>query len=100
MFYVLSSQRIRYIDAFGAMGWLDATQLNVFPALVEHEEQALIGALTPGDAVARSFRLLGADRFGVDWMRHGRRVRVALNEPRNELDALHAALTAERRQLC
>lgn len=99
VFYLLRPQRIRYIGGFGAMGWLDAAQWDGFPALAEHEEQALIDALTPGDAAARGFRLLGVDRFGADWVQHGRRARVALNEPQNDLETLHAALAAELRRL-
>ncbi|WP_338925950.1 pyridoxamine 5'-phosphate oxidase family protein [Mycetohabitans endofungorum] len=99
VFYVLRPQRIRYIGGFGAMGWLDAAQWDGLPALAEHEEQELIDALTPSDAAARGFRLLGVDRFGADWVQHGCRARVALNEPRNGLEALRAALAAELRQL-
>ncbi|MCG1019593.1 MULTISPECIES: HugZ family protein [Burkholderiaceae] len=99
VFYVLRPQRIRYIGGFGTMGWLDAAQWDGLPALAEHEEQALIDALTPSDAAARGFRLLGVDRFGADWVQHGCRARVALNEPQNDLEALRAALAAELRQL-
>ncbi|KAG0162730.1 hypothetical protein DFQ28_010902, partial [Apophysomyces sp. BC1034] len=98
VFYVFRPQCIRYIGGLGAMGWLDAAELDAFPPIPENDEQALIDALTPNDAAARDFRVLGVERFGVDWMRHGRRARVALTEPRSDVDELRVVLAAELRQ--
>jgi putative heme iron utilization protein len=99
VFFVLTPHRMRYIGGFGAMGWLDAAELDALVHLSADDEQALIDELTPADAASRDFRLLGIDHFGADWMQGGKRGRVALAEPQMDLEVLRNALAKELAQI-
>lgn len=95
IFFTLRPDRMRYIGGFGAMGWLDAAELDALAPLESDDEQALIDSLTPADAQSRDFRLLGIDRLGADWIQRGKRGRIALTEPMMDLEVLRNALAKE-----
>ncbi|OQS44440.1 HugZ family protein [Chromobacterium haemolyticum] len=63
-FYRLRPQRLRYIEGFGRMGWLEAEQWLDGPTLEAEQEAEL---LTQSAALPAGVRLLGADCHGIDY---------------------------------
>ncbi|WP_374420612.1 HugZ family protein [Chromobacterium sp.] len=91
-FYRLRPQRLRYIEGFGRMGWLEAEQWLDGPTLEPEQEAEL---LTQSSAVPADVRLLGADCHGIDYEIAAERRRLAFP------DALTAAeLFARWPELC
>ncbi|MEJ0003164.1 MAG: pyridoxamine 5'-phosphate oxidase family protein [Pararobbsia sp.] len=72
-FFTLVPAKLRHIGGFGAMGWLDAHELNPIAPLDDAEEAALLDDIAP--ALPAGIRLLGIDRYGVDFERDRVRAR-------------------------
>jgi hypothetical protein len=64
-FFTLVPERLRHIGGFGAMGWIDAHELNLLAPLEEAEEIALLD--NANRALPDTIRLLGIDRRGIDY---------------------------------
>ncbi|MFM0042177.1 pyridoxamine 5'-phosphate oxidase family protein [Paraburkholderia sediminicola] len=91
-FWAMRLERLRYIGGFGAMGWLDGTELDPLPPLGFDEEDALIRHFAGHSAVAGGFQLLGVDRYGADLKLDGTRTRFAFADVKLNTETLHAAL--------
>ena len=91
-FRVLEIGRMRYIGGFGAMGWLDADELDPLEPLSDEEETALIEYFDRHVGRPALVRLAGVDRYGADLTVQGRRSRYAFDSPKTEIDALEQAL--------
>ncbi|MGN6083528.1 HugZ family protein [Trinickia sp.] len=91
-FRVLEIGRMRYIGGFGAMGWLDAEELDPLEPLSDEEETALIEYFDRHVGRPALVRLAGVDRYGADLTVQGRRRRCAFDSPKTEIDALEQAL--------
>lgn len=90
-FFTFVPARLRHISGFGAMGWVDAHELNTVAPLDEVEEAALIEAQS--GAFPASIRLLGIDRFGIDFARDGQRLRERFENPAIDSAALTEAIS-------
>lgn len=73
-FYRLRPQRLRYIEGFGRMGWLEAEQWLDGPMLEPEREAEL---LAQSAALPAGVRLLGADCHGIDYEIAATRRRLA-----------------------
>lgn len=75
-FVRLIPKRLRYIGGVGSMGWLEADDWTGVPTLPLEAEDELIRTMTP--QVGFGIRLLGVDRFGIDFEARSTRVRQRL----------------------
>ncbi len=91
-FWVLSLERLRYIGGFGAMGWLDADELDPLEALSFEEETALTEFFDRHPRRGGELELAGVDRYGVDLKIGGRRTRFMFDAPKLDSTSLHEAL--------
>jgi hypothetical protein len=91
-FRVLEIERMRYIGGFGAMGWLDAAELDPLEPLADEDENALIEYFNGRMPSATSARLAGVDRYGADLNVDGRRRRFPFDCAKTDLPALEQAL--------
>ncbi|RZF31182.1 pyridoxamine 5'-phosphate oxidase [Paraburkholderia sp. UYCP14C] len=91
-FWIMELERLRYIGGFGAMGWLDGSELDPLPPLAASEEDALIAEFGQRLSGAGGVVLLGVDRYGADLKRNGARHRFAFDNGRADTDSLRAAL--------
>ncbi|RKF40590.1 HugZ family protein [Paraburkholderia fungorum] len=91
-FWVMRLERLRYIGGFGAMGWLDGTELDPLPPLGFAEENALIEYFAAHSSSAQGLQLLGVDRYGADLKQDGVRIRFAFDDAKCNTETLHAAL--------
>ena len=91
-FRVLEIERMRYIGGFGAMGWLDAEELDLLEPLTDEDETALIEYFDRRVSRPAVVRLVGVDRYGADLKVQGQRVRFAFDSAKTELSALEQAL--------
>jgi heme iron utilization protein len=73
MFFRIQPRRIRYIAGVGSMGWFEAADWSALPALDPAEESALLHAAAAG--IPARLAVLGADRFGIDYLEDGERQR-------------------------
>ncbi|KMN83962.1 pyridoxamine 5'-phosphate oxidase [Chromobacterium sp. LK11] len=73
-FYRLRPQRLRYIEGFGRMGWLEAEQWLDGPTLEPEREAELLDRAA---ALPAGVRLLGADCHGIDYESAAARRRLA-----------------------
>jgi heme iron utilization protein len=64
-FFTLVPDRLRHIGGFGAMGWIEAHQLNAIAPLDEAEETTYLD--NASRALPDIIRLLGIDRLGIDY---------------------------------
>jgi hypothetical protein len=64
-FFTLVPERLRHIGGFGAMGWIDAHELNTLAPLEEAEEMAWLD--NASRVLPDTIRLLGIDRRGIDY---------------------------------
>jgi hypothetical protein len=92
-FWTLHIERLRYIGGFGAMGWLDGTDIDTLDPLPAGEEQALIQVADSLPARGDDFTLLGVDRHGADLRIDGQRIRHVFETPQLDTPTLHAALS-------
>lgn len=91
-FRVLEIERMRYIGGFGAMGWLDAAELDPLEPLSDDEETALIEYFDRRVSRPALVRLVGVDRYGADLKVDGRRYRHAFDSAKTEMSAFERAL--------
>lgn len=75
-FVRLVPKRLRFIGGMGTMGWLEEHDWSAIPALALEAEDDLIRTVTP--QVGSGIRLLGLDRFGIDFEARSHRVRQRL----------------------
>ncbi len=91
-FRVLEIERMRYIGGFGAMGWLNAEELDPLAPLSDEDETALIeyveGRISPSALV----QVAGVDRYGADLLVDGERLRYAFDCPKTDMAELEQAL--------
>lgn len=93
-FRVLEIERMRYIGGFGAMGWLDAAELDPLEPLADDDETALIDYFNRHVPNPALVRLAGVDRYGADLKVDGQRRRHTFDSPKTDLSALEQALAA------
>jgi hypothetical protein len=79
MFFRLSLERLRYIGGFGAMGWIEAADFDVLPAVGDDEESEMIAIFA--DVSGEQATLLGVDRYGGDLVIQGTRQRFKFDIP-------------------
>ena len=91
-FWVLSLERMRYIGGFGAMGWLDAEELDPLEPLSFEEETALTEFFDRHPRRGAGLDLAGIDRYGADLKIGGHRTRFMFDAPRLDSTSLHQAL--------
>jgi heme iron utilization protein len=75
-FFTLVPARLRHIGGFGAMGWIDAHELNTIAPLEEAEETIYLDNACR--ALPDIIRLLGIDRLGIDYELAGVRHRFLI----------------------
>lgn len=91
-FRVLEIERMRYIGGFGAMGWLDAAELDPLEPLSDEDETALIDYFDRHISRPGQVRLAGVDRYGADLKVDGQRRRHAFDSAKTEMPELERAL--------
>lgn len=91
-FCVLEIERMRYIGGFGAMGWLDAQELDPLDPLTDEDETALIDYFDRHVGRPALVRLAGVDRYGADLKVNGVRRRYPFDCEKTEMSALEQAL--------
>jgi hypothetical protein len=91
-FWVMTLERMRYIGGFGAMGWLDGSELDPFEPLGFDEERALLEFFDAHPQRPDHLELIGIDRYGADLKHEGARSRFTFDEVAKNADSLHAAL--------
>jgi heme iron utilization protein len=91
-FCALEIERMRYIGGFGAMGWLDAEELDPLDPLSDEDETALIEQFDRHVSRPSVVRLAGVDRYGADLKLEGRRHRYPFDSAKTDLRALERAL--------
>jgi hypothetical protein len=64
-FFTLVPARLRHIGGFGAMGWIDAHELNTVAPLDEAEEMVYLD--NASHVLPDTVRVLGIDRRGIDY---------------------------------
>jgi heme iron utilization protein len=91
-FWTLQVERLRYIGGFGAMGWLDGTDLDTLDPLPAEEEETLLRFADTHPSRREDCTLLGVDRHGADWRIDGQRIRHPFDAPQCDSASLHAAI--------
>jgi hypothetical protein len=91
-FWVLSLERMRYIGGFGAMGWLDADELDTLEPLSFEEEVVLTEFFDRHPRRGGELDLAGIDRYGADLKIGGQRARFIFDAPKMDSSSLHEAL--------
>jgi heme iron utilization protein len=91
-FFTFVPARLRHIGGFGAMGWIDAHELNPVAPLDDAEESALLDALVA--STPAHVALHGIDRFGLDYSIGDRRLRESFAEAATDSANLSVALDA------
>lgn len=93
-FWTMRTERLRYIGGFGAMGWLDAADLDALEPLGDEEETELVRFFETHPARPDALHLAGVDRFGADLItENGLRTRFIFEAPQTDYSSLHAVLT-------
>jgi putative heme iron utilization protein len=91
-FWVMTLERIRYIGGFGAMGWLDGTELDPLEPLSFEEECGLLEFFDAHPRRPRYLELLGIDRYGADLKNGAARTRYKFEEVAKDADSLYRAV--------
>lgn len=91
-FWVMSPERLRYIGGFGAMGWLNGTDLDPLEPLAFEDEKALLAFFAEHPRRPNHLELVGVDRYGADLKTRSIRMRFAFEEPVHDVKVLHSAL--------
>ncbi len=91
-FWRMAIERLRYIGGFGAMGWLDAADLDPLEPLPSDVEDALVDGFARHPQRPASLELAGVDRYGADLKIDGKRVRYPFDAPLLSDRAFEAAL--------
>lgn len=86
MFFRINPRRIRFIAGIGKMGWLEAAAWGALPSLSLEKERVLVD--TAQQAAPTGIRILGVDRFGIDYEADGFRDRQKFtdHDAREEID--------------
>jgi hypothetical protein len=91
-FWTLALERMRYIGGFGAMGWLEAADLDPLEPLPLDDEAALVDLFQLHPRRMPQVELLGVDRYGADLTIDGIRTRRSFDNPLTDTQALTHAL--------
>lgn len=91
-FRVLDIERMRYIGGFGAMGWLDAAELDPLDPLTDEDETTLVEYFDRHVSRPALVRLAGVDRYGADLKVDGHRRRCVFDSAKTDMSALEQAL--------
>ncbi|VXC59396.1 Pyridoxamine 5'-phosphate oxidase [Burkholderia sp. 8Y] len=91
-FWIMSPQRMRFIGGFGAMGWLDGSEIDPLEPLNGDEESALCAFSDTYSGRPADIRILGIDRYGCDFVESGTRNRFTFDKPKLGVEDLKAAL--------
>lgn len=75
MFFRIVPKRIRYIAGVGRMGWIEAAAWTALVALPLVDEAPLLDLA--GQGLPDGIRVLGIDRYGIDFEKAGARQRQA-----------------------
>lgn len=73
MFFRIVPRRLRYIAGFGQMGWVEAAAWGELASLDPAAEPRLLALAENG--LAPGVRVLGIDRYGIDYQSAGQRRR-------------------------
>ncbi len=86
MFFRINPRRIRFIAGIGKMGWLEAAAWGALSSLSLEKESVLVD--TAQQAAPTGIRILGVDRFGIDYEADGFRDRQKFidHDARDEID--------------
>jgi len=98
-FRIMEIDRMRYIGGFGSMGWLPGDELDCLPPIPDAEEAALLSWCDTCMTNASSLRVLGIDRYGVDWTDGQTRGRETFENPQTDVGELRSALEECIRQI-
>ncbi|KND57171.1 putative heme iron utilization protein [Candidatus Burkholderia verschuerenii] len=91
-FWIMSIERIRFIGGFGAMGWIDAKDLDPLTPLSIAEESELLDFADAHSTRPANLELLGIDRYGCDLQFDGIRNRFTFDAPKSTAEALKGAM--------
>jgi heme iron utilization protein len=91
-FWVMTPERMRYIGGFGAMGWLDGSELDPHMPLALEEEEALLTFFETHPERPTHLQLLGVDRYGADIKTGNMRTRFIFPTVGEQAGFLHAVL--------
>jgi heme iron utilization protein len=91
-FWVMTPERMRYIGGFGAMGWLDGSELDPIKPLALEQEETLLTYFDAHPERPAHLQLLGVDRYGADIRIGNTRNRFIFPAVGEDAGFLHAAL--------
>jgi len=91
-FRVLEIERMRYIGGFGAMGWLNAEELDPLAPLSDEDETTLIEYVERRISPSTLVQVAGVDRYGADLKVDGERLRYAFEGAKTDMAELEQAL--------
>ncbi|WP_118181822.1 HugZ family protein [Paraburkholderia phosphatilytica] len=91
-FWVMTPERLRYIGGFGAMGWLDGTELDPLEPLSHEDERALIEIAARYPQRPAALDVIGIDRYGVDLTFDGTRSRFIFEAAFEDIESLRAGV--------
>lgn len=93
-FWTMEVARLRYIGGFGAMGWMDAADLDTLEPLAADEETELVRFFESHPARPDALHLAGVDRYGADLITENRvRTRFIFEAPQTNYASLHVVLS-------
>jgi putative heme iron utilization protein len=95
-FFRLTPVKIRLIVGVGRMGWVEREDLDAAPQLHAQEESALVSGMSR--TVPTGVRVLGIDRYGVDFEIAGVRRRQRFSASATTADAVEQAAQAIARE--
>jgi hypothetical protein len=91
-FRVMEIERLRYIGGFGAMGWLDAAELDAHAPLTDEQDIALIEGFERHPRRPASLEVAGIDRYGADLRVGIRRRRFTFDSVKTDMEQIERAL--------
>jgi putative heme iron utilization protein len=98
-FRIMEIDRMRYIGGFGSMGWLPGDELDSLAPIPDADEAALLSWCDTRMTNSPSLRVLGIDRYGMDWTDGAVRRRHAFDNPKADVGQLRSALEECIRQI-
>jgi hypothetical protein len=98
-FRIMEIDRMRYIGGFGSMGWLPGDELDSLAPIPDADEAALLSWCGTRMTNTPSLRVLGIDRYGMDWTDGAVRRRHAFDNPKADVGQLRSALEECIRQI-
>lgn len=93
-FWVMAVQRLRYIGGFGAMGWIDAGDLDPLEPLRFDVEEAMVNLFARHPQRPDGLELAGVDRYGADLKVGGVLRRYPFDAPIQNDEEIARVLTA------